>query len=275
MEPVTYVKGHGTENDFVVLPDPDGRLTLTPTLVRALCDRRGGIGADGVLRVVRTAAAPAGAPPGAEWFMDHHNADGSTAQMCGNGIRLYARYLLDAGLAAPGMLRIGTRSGVREVTAGAVGDVSVDMGRAAVLGPGWAVVGGRRLSGVQVDVGNPHLVCEVTDLDGWDLDRPPAVDRAVFPDGVNVELVATVAAGHLAMRVGERGVGETRSCGTGAVAVAAAAAGGSGASSRWTIDVPGGRLGVTLDSGTARLTGPAVVVGAGVLDRRWLALAGE
>src|SRR4051812_8924857 len=113
-----YVKGHGTANDFVVLPDPDGDLDLTPGLVRALCDRRRGLGADGVLRVVRAdvargdLAAAATDDPEARWFMDYRNADGSVAEMCGNGIRVFARYLVEAGFAQPGSLRIVTRDGV-------------------------------------------------------------------------------------------------------------------------------------------------------------------
>src|SRR5687768_2356819 len=96
-----FAKGHGTGNDFVVLPDADGALPLTPALVAALCDRRRGIGADGVLRVVRTAAHPDAEASAdvAEWFMDYWNADGSHAEMCGNGVRVYARFLVEAGLA--------------------------------------------------------------------------------------------------------------------------------------------------------------------------------
>ena len=100
-----FVKGHGTENDFVLLPDlPEP--ALTPQLVRRLCDRRAGIGADGVLRVGRD---------GAGWFMDYRNADGSVAEMCGNGIRVFVRYLLDEGLTGDKPLRVGTRAGVKEV----------------------------------------------------------------------------------------------------------------------------------------------------------------
>lgn len=105
-----FVKGHGTENDFVILPDPDGALDLTGPMVAALCDRRAGIGGDGVLRVVRTKAV-AGLPGDAEWFMDYRNVDGSIAEMCGNGARVFARYLVDSGLAAPGEFDIATRGG--------------------------------------------------------------------------------------------------------------------------------------------------------------------
>jgi diaminopimelate epimerase len=264
---VRYLKGHGTENDFVVLPDLD-EAALTPALVRALCDRRAGIGADGVLRVGRD---------GPLWFMDYRNADGSMAEMCGNGIRLYARYLVDAGLAEAGRLEVATRDGVKRVTLGPSGDVTVEMGLAKVVGRATADLGGRPYEGIHVDMGNPHLVCLVDGLAEHDLTRPPAVDGGVFPDGVNVELVSPVGDRHVAMRVHERGVGETRSCGTGAcAAVAALARASAGPASAdegggWIVDVPGGRLVVDLDGDTVCLTGPAVVVGSGVLNQEWLA----
>ncbi|PZS25759.1 MAG: diaminopimelate epimerase [Pseudonocardiales bacterium] len=258
-----YLKGHGTENDFVVLPDAD-EVTLTPALVRALCDRRAGIGADGVLRAVRD---------GSLWFMDHRNADGSVAEMCGNGIRLYARYLVDAGLAEPGRLDVVTRAGVKQVTVGRAGDVTVEMGIAKVVGTSSAAIGSHIHEGTHVDMGNPHLVCIVDGaLDAYDLSRPPSVDAAVFPEGVNLELVSPLGDRHVVMRVHERGVGETRSCGTGAGAVAVAMARATATDAgEWLVDVPGGRLVVTLDGETVRLTGPAVMVSSGVMDAGWLA----
>src|ERR1700684_3169632 len=108
-----FAKGHGTGNDFVILPDTDDQLRLTPELVRRLCDRRTGIGADGVLRIVAGADGPG------TWFMDYRNADGGIAEMCGNGIRVFARYLLDHALASGPELAIGTRAGVRRVRAAA------------------------------------------------------------------------------------------------------------------------------------------------------------
>src|ERR1700752_4095937 len=120
-ESYPFLKGHGTENDFVVLPDHDGSIhgDLDAARVRALCDRRAGIGGDGVLRVIRTSSYDAGAgrtPPesGAEWFMDYRNADGSVSEMCGNGIRVFARHLVEEGLADPNApIPIGTRDGVK------------------------------------------------------------------------------------------------------------------------------------------------------------------
>jgi diaminopimelate epimerase len=280
-----FAKGHGTENDFVILPDPRGQRDLTPELTARLCDRRAGIGADGVLRVVRTAALPAARRPAAgpdaaedaEWFMDYRNADGSIAEMCGNGIRVYARYLLEHGLAAGPSFAVATRSGVRQVRVEPDGRITVGMGPVSVLGPGHAVIGGAVRDGLRISVGNPHLACLVDDaLDKFDLAAPPGLDPADFPAGGNVELVRVTGPAALSMRVHERGSGETRSCGTGAVAAAAAAAALSSSATKtvpgqWHVTVPGGALTVTLDAGTSWLTGPAVIVAEGELDPGWLA----
>jgi diaminopimelate epimerase len=273
---VQFSKGHGTENDFVLLPDPDGVLDLTPELVAALCDRRRGLGADGVLRVVRWAALGAGPPPqpGVEWFMDYRNADGSVAEMCGNGVRVYARYLAERGWLDGDELDIGTRSGVRGVRIDGDG-ISVDMGPAAVGDVSTARLGGRSFAGVAVDVGNPHLACVTdVDVDTLDLTAAPGHDTALFPRGVNVEFVSPIRENGggptVRMRVHERGVGETRACGTGTVAavVAALRAGGRDTGTV-TVHTPGGRLRVTVGDGTTVLHGPAVLVASGELHPDW------
>ncbi|MFC0039033.1 diaminopimelate epimerase [Actinomadura rayongensis] len=267
-----FLKGHGTENDFVILPDPDGELELTPSFVARLCDRRAGIGADGVLRAVRAKADPEAAGQDAEWFMDYRNGDGSVAEMCGNGVRVFARYLVDAGLAEPGEWNVATRSGPRPVALGADGDVRVDMGVPDYFGTSVATLGDREFPGVSVSVGNPHLACRVDEpVAVLDLGTAPGFDPAVYPHGVNVEFFRPVGDHHVEMRVHERGAGETRSCGTGTVAVAVAAALGlAGAEpvppGRWTVDVPGGRVTVTLTGETAFLAGPAVLVAEGEVD---------
>ncbi|MEJ3743501.1 diaminopimelate epimerase [Actinomycetes bacterium KLBMP 9797] len=252
-----FLKGHGTGNDFVILPDLDDQLTLTPSLVAALCDRRRGIGGDGVLRVVRHQG------DGPRWFMDYWNADGSLAEMCGNGVRVFARYLASAGLAA-GTVPIMTRAGVVRAV---IGDetIAVDMPTPKVYGASVASVGGLNLAGAAVDVGNPHLVCTLPDsvpLASLDLTRPPAVDPDAFPSGVNVEFVHTIAPGHVAMRVYERGSTETLSCGTGACAVAAVVSSSAGVV---LVDVPGGQLTVTFSGGDCVLAGPAVLVAEGTV----------
>ncbi|GAA5143083.1 diaminopimelate epimerase [Pseudonocardia adelaidensis] len=271
---VRFSKGHGTENDFVLLPDPDGELDLTPERVAALCDRRRGLGADGVLRVVRWAALGDGpvSEPGVEWFMDYRNADGSIAEMCGNGVRVYARYLEHLGWLPGDELRLGTRGGVRTVRV-AGEEISVDMGKAALGEESTASVDGQAFAGVAVDVGNPHLAC-VTDvpLQGLDLTRPPGHDPALFPHGVNVEFVTPLDGDEVAMRVHERGVGETRSCGTGTVAAVVAALRHAGQDTGTVgVQAPGGRLRVTVEAGTTVLHGPAVLVAHGELTPSWWA----
>ncbi|HMA46368.1 MAG TPA: diaminopimelate epimerase [Frankiaceae bacterium] len=271
-----FVKGHGTGNDFVVLPDPDGDLALDAGLVRALCDRRRGIGADGVLRVVLAAAVPEAAPHAgdARWFMDYRNADGSTAQMCGNGARVYARYLVDAGYAPPGPLAVATQDGLKRIEVPAAGEVTVDMGP-PVLAPGPPVpvtVGDRTYGGTVVSMGNPHVVCRVDDPGALDLRLPPGVPPGAFPEGVNVEVVAPDPRGGLVMRVHERGVGETLSCGTGACAAAVAFAHERRAARpvAYDVHVPGGRLRVTWTGTTVLLSGPAVLVAEGSVRPEWL-----
>ncbi|WP_068922019.1 diaminopimelate epimerase [Planobispora rosea] len=262
-----FAKGHGTENDFVILPDPEGELALPGARVAALCDRRAGIGGDGVLRVVRTKLVPEAADQAgeAEWFMDYRNADGSVAEMCGNGVRVFARYLVDSGLAEAGEFGVATRGGVKRVRLAETGDVTVDMGMPRVLGESRATVSGAEYSGLRVDMGNPHLACVIDDpVAGLDLTRQPGFDPAAFPDGVNVELLNAVGPRRVAMRVFERGSGETRSCGTGAVASAVAAARLAGEETgTWEVEVLGGVVTVTLDGRTSYLAGPAVLVASG------------
>jgi diaminopimelate epimerase len=280
--------GHGTENDFVVLPDPDGGVwpesRLDAGMVRRLCDRRGGLGGDGVLRVVRSTHVPDApevlgeALDGCEWFMDHRNADGSHAEMCGNGIRLFLHVLVTEGLldraACEAGVLVGTRGGPRRVGATPEGGYWVDMGPARPFGEGKATLSGQVFSGLAVSMGNPHLACLTdVDLDSLDLSVAPTFDTALFPDGVNVEVIEVLEPGtHIRLRVFERGVGETRSCGTGACAAAYAALVADGrAEGTVVVDVPGGRLSVQVDGGTTVLTGPAVIVSAGALSAEWLA----
>jgi diaminopimelate epimerase len=279
---VRVVKGHGTENDFVVLPDLDGLLDLTPRLVCALCDRHAGIGADGVLRVVRTEQMPdfkemaADAP----YFMDYRNADGSLASMCGNGVRVFVRYLRAVGL-VDRYAAVATRGGVRRTWLTDEGDVIVDMGMPLAHADRPVVTAASsvdHVAGALVEMPNPHVVVLVPDraaLDALDLGRAPLVEPSL-PDGQNVEFAVRAGERHLLMRVHERGVGETRSCGTGicAVVVAAALAGGAsgGDGTSWRVDVPGGTCHATWRAdGSIHMTGPAVLVAEIELDAAWLA----
>lgn len=277
--PIAFLKGHGTENDFVIVPDPDNAVDLPAPAVAKLCDRRAGIGGDGLLRVVRSAAHPEARAMAeeAEWFMDYRNADGSIAEMCGNGVRVFARYLQRAGLVEAGDLAVATRGGVKKVHIAKDGDVTVSMGRALLPASGVTVtVDGRSWPALNVNMGNPHAVAFVEDLDhaGNLLSVPPFSPASVYPDGVNVEFVVDRGERHVAMRVHERGSGETRSCGTGACAVAVAAARRDGADPSvtgapvtYTVDLPGGRLVITeRPDGEIEMTGPAVIVAEGRID---------
>ncbi len=258
-----FVKGHGTRNDFVVLPDLDGSVhgDLDDDVVTAICDRRTGIGADGVLRVMRT-------DPEGPWFMDYRNADGSVSETCGNGIRVFARYLAETGLVDPAKpLTVNTRAGLKQVTFCDDGEISVDMGVPSVLGTGVVSVSGLVLDAVSVHVGNPHAVAVVDSLDqAGDLRDSPFFCGVEFPDGVNIEFAERRGNGRFAIRVFERGVGETFSCGSGACAVAAVIAAGDGQAhpTSYTIEVAGGVLSVSIDAdGHAHLKGPAVLVAEG------------
>ncbi|WP_435243430.1 diaminopimelate epimerase [Streptomyces cucumeris] len=294
-----FLKGHGTENDFVIVPDLDGHLDVSPAAVARICDRRAGVGADGLIRVVRSSAHPEAREMAdrAEWFMDYRNSDGSIAEMCGNGVRVFARYLQRAGLAEEGDLTIATRAGLRHVhiakapdsTDGAAGDgegaVTVVMGKALLPEPGsegaiTVTVGERSWPARHVNMGNPHAVAFVEDLGhAGNLFTAPAVSpAAAYPHGTNVEFVVDRGPRHVALRVHERGSGETRSCGTGACAVMVAAARRDGVDPAvtghpvtYTVDVPGGRLVISeRPDGTVEMTGPAVIVAEGEFDAAWL-----
>ena len=286
---IAFAKGQGTGNDFILLADPEGELELGAREVSALCDRRFGIGADGLIRAVRTRSAGLNERATAllsasEWFMDYRNADGSLAEMCGNGIRVFARFLEEEGLAAAqpgGALPLGTRAGIVEVQRSPLG-FTADLG---AWRPGPDVtVRATHLSvprpGLSIDVGNPHVVVALADaaeLEALDLAAAPALDPEQ-PHGANVEFVVPEeplvldGVGRIRMRVHERGSGETLSCGTGAVAAALATRfwAGEGAPDDWQVDVPGGRLTVrvvdTEDGEHVALSGPAQIVYRGTIE---------
>ncbi|TWS20297.1 diaminopimelate epimerase [Tsukamurella asaccharolytica] len=276
-----FLKGHGTENDFVILPDPGVDIDLTPELVVALCDRRAGIGGDGVLRVARAGelldAGVLGALPEGvareDWFMDYRNSDGSIAEMCGNGVRVFAHFLAANALVTGEEFTVGSRAGGKPVRVHHAGpetaEVSVAMGAPRVYGDSSAGVDGRDLAGIAVDVGNPHLACvvpglTVEDLLALDVASAPTFDHGLFPHGTNVEVLTPLADGAVHMRVHERGSGETRSCGTGTVAAAVAAL---HAADRDTgvvdVHVPGGIVTVTVEADGAVLRGPSRIVASG------------
>ena len=264
----TVLKGHGTENDFVLLVDTENRFNPTPAEVAELCNRHSGIGADGLLRVVRSGDIDE--PSHAEWFMDYRNADGSVAEMCGNGTRVFAHYLVASGLVTDKNFLVGTRAGDKHVTVHAAdhrhADVSVDMGAVEVTGVSTCMLGKTTFAGLGIDVGNPHLACIIPTLTREQLETLPiqdgfTVDTEFFPVGVNVEIATELTDGAVHMRVNERGVGETRSCGTGTVATAVAALADAGkAEGSVDVHVPGGTVQVTVHDGQATLRGPSEIV---------------
>ncbi len=268
MRRFSFHKGHGTKNDFIILDDSYGMHDMHPEFIRAVCDRRSGIGADGILRVVRSGSIREWEGDPQLWFMDYYNADGSTAEMCGNGLRVFARHLINEQLVDSGSFDVATRAGVKHVEVAMHALISTDIGRAAVAADEVSVsLDGADWPATKVDVGNPHAVVflsEDTALEDLDLHRTPRWTPAeAFPEGVNVEFVRIDAPGALSLRVHERGVGETMSCGTGVVAVAAAYRARSGHEGRVVVQVPGGELSVDFTGDEARLTGPAVIVGRG------------
>lgn len=291
MTSIPFVKGHGTGNDFVLIADPDGEVDLDAAEVAAIAHRRFGVGADGLIRAVRSARVAEGAAllaedPGAEWFMDYRNADGSIAETCGNGIRVFTAFLIDQGLIELDegqSVTIGTRVGARRVTRLDEDDYEVDLGpwriadgEVRVEAPGLHIA----RPGLALAIGNPHVVVALSDaveLDALELDEAPSLTPAP-PRGANVEFVVPLdpvivdGMGRIRMRVHERGSGETLSCGSGAAAAALATRhwAGGGAPDRWSVAVLGGELGVRVAdiSGEQHvlLSGPAELVFDGVLE---------
>lgn len=255
--PVIATLGHGTHNDFFVIFDPADELNISAAQVAALCNRVSGIGSDGIIRIIKIDG---------RWFMDYRNADGSIAEMCGNGIRVMARYLVEKGHQPEGIFAIDTRAGIKHLRVPADDDISVNMGK--VYDESEAVeatVNGVSYQGYNINVGNPHAAVFIDDLSTLgSLDEAPVVSPASsYPEGVNVEFIELMPNHEVKMRVHERGSGETQSCGTGTCAVAMAATLKSGGSlpARWVIYPPGGRLVVDIDGhSNATLTGPAVMV---------------
>ena len=284
---IEFTKGHGTGNDFVLILDRAGQYALSELEIAELCDRNFGIGADGVIFVVETQHSPEVAhllqeEPAAKWFMDYRNADGSKGEMCGNGARVFARFLLENNLAElfdGSTLPIATRAGIKDITQTANG-FAVDLGRWKVSNDEVLV----RAAGLQVarpalsiNIGNPHVVVALADLEeleALDLTKAPLIEPAP-KDGANVEfvvldepLIKDGVAG-ITMRVFERGVGETLSCGTGIAAAAIAIRDYAGNTQNfWRVKVPGGEVGVrifpTEEGEHAGISGPAELTFTGV-----------
>lgn len=284
---LAVAKYHGTGNDFVMVLDLDDERPIDAPLAAALCDRRFGVGGDGVIRVTRDRE-------GADLFMDYRNADGSLAEMCGNGIRCLAAFAVDSGVWDAAEMSVGTRSGRKrlslEIEYGSVRSVTVGMGAAAFSRKEIPMTGpeaetflqqpfeamGTVFEASAVSMGNPHLVLFV-DRDPGEMavtTLGPSIERdPTFPEGVNVEFVHTDGA-NLVARVWERGVGETKACGTGACAAAVAANEAGLVPSRTTVRFPGGPLIVERTADDVLLTGPAERSFDGVVPASWLVARG-
>ncbi len=283
-----FVKAHGTGNDFVVLEDLGDRLDVGPEFVRLVCDRHFGIGADGLIRICPGSAA--------RFFMDYRNADGSVAEMCGNGVRVVGKYLGDRGHVAGGF-GLETPAGVKRLELvrdrhGKVDRVSVDMGAPSferadlpMTGEGEAVkepleAGGRVYEATCLSMGNPHAVVFVDDVDSAPVtvDGPALERHAAFPHLTNVEFVQVVDQHTLRQRTWERGVGETLACGTGACAVAVAGQVRGFTGRRVAVELRGGRLDLEWapgPGGAVRMTGPAREVAYGTLAPDLLSALGH
>lgn len=279
---VPYRKGHGTGNEFILVSGLDGYFadseSVTPVVAQKLCDRNhglaaDGIGADGILRVAKASEFDV---IDAKYFMDYTNADGSISATCGNGLRVFARYLVEAGLEARGQFTIGTRAGTVTVVVSETdtefSNIAVTMGRVS-LGPmdvtvqtetgSWPAVG---IAGM-----NNHAVSMVSEIkDAGSLDDiPTALPAGTYPDGVNFEFVQTISPTHISMRTHERGVGETLSYGSGACAAAYVQATSNHLNDPWTVqvDILGGTVFVDSDTdGILTLRGPAVFVAEGTVE---------
>jgi diaminopimelate epimerase len=234
---ISFQKMHGTLNDFVVFHDLSGAVQLGPEQVARICDRRAGVGADGVI-IVRPSQE-------ADFFMDYVNADGSVAEMCGNGIRCLAKYVYDNGLTDRTTLPVETRAGIKTVNLfpsndGKIAKVSVDMGEPVFEPDAIPVnlessgkpildqvieVRGRSFQASILSMGNPHCVIVTEEeLDGLPLRYGSEIENhRLFPAKTNVEFIRIKDRNHIVMRVWERGSGETLACGTGACASAVAA----------------------------------------------------
>lgn len=282
-----FAKGHGTENDFIIVNDFEGQLDFDAERVAALCDRHAGIGADGLLRVIRAQAlvdngeieALAEGIAPTDWFMDYRNADGSIAEMCGNGTRVFAHWVAAQGLVPYPQddeelsFTVGTRAGAKPVIVHSYdsrhAEVSVEMGQPEVMGLSTANMAGQSYAGLGVDMGNPHLAATIPGLSAEGLNELqlelPEYDPEFFPHGLNLEVVTPLADGEVHMRVFERGVGETRSCGTGTVAAAVSALADAGAvTGSVKVHVPGGQVTVEVREDGSTLRGPSEIVATGL-----------
>ena len=275
---IAFTKMQGAGNDFVVLDETRGRLGLTAAQYRYLGDRHFGVGADQILTVRPSPGA------GIDFEYLIHNADGAEVEQCGNGARCFARFVRDRGLTDKDVIRVKTMKGVIEPRLQADGRVTVDMG-APVFAPdaipfapgalqpqphgGWQMwplqVGeGAPVSVATLSMGNPHAVLQVADVQIAPVAQlgPRVQQSGYFPQGVNVGFLQIVDRGHVALRVYERGVGETLACGTGACAAVVAGIRLGLLDASVAVQMPGGLLTIAWagEGAPVLMTGPATTV---------------
>ncbi len=274
-----FAKYHGIGNDFVMIADPDDRLVLEQDVVRRLCERRFGIGGDGVIRVA----------PGhgdADFFMDYVNSDGSIGEMCGNGIRCLAVFARERGLTTANVIEIETRAGLKVVEVQDDGRVRVDMG-APIFTPAeipmsWDGANALHaklelpegaVEAACLSMGNPHAVLFVDDPETAPVTTtgPLIEHHEAFPQGTNAEFARVLSPDRIRMRVWERGSGETLACGTGACAVAVASRLVMGTEPSVVVELPGGELEVSWEGdpgveASVFMTGPVTKSFEGRVD---------
>lgn len=284
MERNSFVKSHALGNDYIVINPEALTFSLTPEAIRLVCDRHLGVGSDGILAHVPSSRADFG--------LRIYNPDGSEAEKSGNGVRIFARYLHDHGLARKTEFTVETPGGIVGVTLqvrdGHVHTITVDMGRATfrsdqipVTGPPREVVdeqievGGRPWTITAVAVGNPHCVVFVPDLNAVNLHHlGPLLERhPLFPNRINVQFAQIMSRRRVAALIWERGAGATLASGSSACAVAAAAVRKELADRDLTISMPGGELQISVSTDwTIRMAGPAVEVYRGTLSDHFVRL---
>ena len=257
-----FTKMHGLGNDFIVIDNFNGRITLSEEQVRFLCDRQKGIGADGVILVESYEDA--------HCFMNYYNADGSLAEMCGNGVRCVAKFLKDDFFKDRTKLRIATRAGIKEVECLEDGTFSVNMGKPVFSHTDFPMKP-LTLEGLElhfVSMGNPHAVTFVPDVSTYDLAKlgPLIETDPHFPNKINFHIVEKKGNDTFKMKTWERGCGITLACGSGACAVYALTRTEQGANKEVTLELPGGILSMSEnDHGDILMCGEAKSVYTGIV----------
>ena len=269
-----FTKMHGLGNDFVVLDGVTQNINLSSQQIRALADRHLGIGCDQLLLV------QPGTQPGVDFYYRIFNADGGEVEQCGNGARCFARFVCEQGLTDKDEIRVETRTGVIQLRLQEAGRVTVDMGRPHLEPCDIPFIATARAAHYElqtgsetvrigvVSMGNPHAVLQVDDVDQAPIQRlgPVLEHHQRFPQRVNVGFMQIITPSHIRLRVHERGVGETRACGTGACAAVVVGREQGMLGTAVQVDLPGGSLDIHWEGGAVTMTGPTARVFEGYIE---------